>query len=166
MNNLPLVSEALMEAIWRRVATSSPEHGRQLQKACGKAQPEVTGFAIGFSSGLSPEVIGLVLYAHMVISEAFRHSGAQLRRVKPGRVMTTWTQVKEWVDSIRPHGRSALEQHADATSEPAVFRYIVGALLTEDDPEDEVHVDDEELWPALAILQTVSECLHSAKKDR
>jgi hypothetical protein len=157
----PLVSEELMDATWRRVAASTLNHGKELQKACGREQPELMGFTIGFSSDLRPEVGGVVFYAHVVISEAFRRTGAKFRTLKPGRIMTNWAEAKQWVESLRAEGRSGLEQRAADTSEPAVFRYIVGAL-TED--EEDVSLDDDELWHALAILHTVSECLHFAGK--
>jgi hypothetical protein len=159
-----LVSEELMEQTWRRMGGISRAEALRLQKACGKEQEELTGFVIGYTASLSPEAVGLALYAHVVIAEAFRRTGAKFRTIKPGKIMRTWAQAKELVASLEPLGRPPADQHAQATSEPAVFRYILGAM--DPDQEAPVELTDDEFWHMLCVLKTVSDCLHDAKKDR
>jgi hypothetical protein len=106
----------------------------------------------------------LTLYAHLVIDEAFRRSGAKFRTIKAAKILRTWESVSERVGSLKEYGRSAAGQHAEFTSEPAVFRYIVEAM---DEPGgDNVILTDDEFWHMLCILHTVSDCLHEAKKTR
>jgi hypothetical protein len=162
-----LVSQALMDATWQRIGGGvSGKEVLRLQQACGKEQEELTGFVIGFSSKLSPEAIGLTLYAHIVIAEAFRRSGAKFRVIKAAKILRTWESAEEMVTSLKDRGRSAAEQHAALTSEPAVFHYILGALSEDQDNNDPVPLTDDEFWHMLCILQTVSDCLHDAKKSR
>jgi hypothetical protein len=136
----------------------------RLQEACGKEQEELTGFVIGFTSELRPDAMGLALYAHVVIVEAFRQSGAKFRRVKPGKIMGIWEAAKELIASLRAHGRSEVEQYADSMSAPAVFRYILGAMRP--DQEDAGALSDDEFWHTICVLKTVSDCLHDAQIRR
>ncbi len=161
---IAVVSESLMEETWQRVARSSDTQMRQLQKLCGKEQEELTGFMVAFSSDLPEEVMGLALYLHAVVSDAFRHAGVKFRRIKPARIMRTWEIATELVADLEPHGRPCPLSIASATSEPAVFRYILEALET--DPEDHVELSDKEYWHVVAVLLTVMTCLHDAVKTR
>jgi hypothetical protein len=159
-----LVSQTLMDATWQRVAGSSGAQMLRLQQACGKEQEELMGFVIGFSSELRRDAQELTLYTHVVIAEAFPRSGAKLRTIKAAKILRTWESVSERVTSFKEYGRSAAGQHAEFTSEPAVFRYIVEAM---DEPGgDNVILTDDEFWHMLCILHTVSDCLHEAKKTR
>jgi len=67
-----LVSSALIEEMWRTIGASSSATIRKLQKQCGKEQEELTGFLLGFTSDLRPEGLGLALYIHLVVVQAFR----------------------------------------------------------------------------------------------
>jgi hypothetical protein len=160
----PLISEALMETTWRRVASSSPGEALLLQKACGKEQEELTGFMIGFSSDLRRDAAELVIYFHVVLSEAFRKSGAKFRKITPGKIVRTCEQAKETLAPLEALGPAAAEKHAELTSEPAVFRYLVSAMT--EDSDDSVRLADDEFWHILHILKTVSDCLHDAQKAR
>jgi hypothetical protein len=100
----PLVSEALMDATWRRIATSSPAEALRLQKACGKEQEELSGFVIGFSSKLRREALELVVYLHVVISDAFRKSGAKFRKITPAKILRTWELANETLAPLEELG--------------------------------------------------------------
>ena len=153
-----------MEATWQALGAATSGQMVRLQQACGKEQEELAGFVIGFTSELRPDAMGLALYAYVVIAEAFRQCGAKFLRIKPGKIMRTWEAVSERFASVREHGRFDVEQRANSVSEPAVFRYILGAM--DPDQEDAVDLTDDEFWRTLCILQTVSECLHDAQKTR
>jgi hypothetical protein len=152
-----------MDATWQRVGGASRAEAIRLQQATGREQEELAGFVIGFSAQLAEEAVGLLLYAHVVIAEAFRQIGAKFRRIKPSKIMRIWAEAGDEVTSLREHGRQDAENHADATSEPAVFRYIVSAM--DPDQAEPVHLADDEFWHMLRVLKTVSDCLHDAKKD-
>ena len=157
-----LVSDALIDETWRAVAGSSPVAIRQLQKQCGKDHEELTGFLLGFTSELRPEALGIVLYVHLVITHAFRRSGARFRRIRPGRIERTWAAAAEFVDQLKAgrHPRATIPSEALSSSEPAVLRYILDALTEQDD--DPTELSEEEFWHILRVLKTVVDCLHDA----
>ena len=61
-----LVSPQRMEETWRAAAVMSPNSARLRQERCGKEQPELTGFVIGFTADLPPDAVGLALYVYVV----------------------------------------------------------------------------------------------------
>jgi hypothetical protein len=153
-----------MDETWQKVGALSSVQILRLQQTCRKEQEELTGFVIGLASELRPDAMGLVLYAYVVITEAFRKSGTKFRAIKPGTIMRTWEATKTLIASLKEHSRLNVEQYAESVSEPAVFRYTLGAMSP--DQEDAVELTDDEFWQILCILQTVSDCLHDSQKSR
>src|SRR5437867_13300606 len=78
----PLVDAQLMEKTWRAVGAMSDAEIRQRQGLCGKEQQELTGFVLAYTSELPPVALGFSLYAHFVVIEAFRRTGARFRRLE------------------------------------------------------------------------------------
>lgn len=161
----PLIDSSLMDATWRTVAVATPDAIRRMQKQC--ASEELTGFVIGFTSDLQPDALGLALYVRVVVAQAFHHSGAKFRKVKPGAIMRAWTDNAATVHQLKAAGfkRSPFAFPTDMTTEPAAMQYIVDAL-TEFDESDPVAMTDDEFWVALQVLKTFCDCMHSAAKSR
>jgi len=161
----PLVSAALMDATWQSVSGATPDEIRRMQQQCGKDQEELTGFVIGFTADFGAEALGLVLYVHLVVAQAFRRSGAKFRQVKPGAIMRTWKENMDVVNELKAagHRRTPFAFPTNLTSEPAVLQYIVDAL-TEADESDIIAMTDDEFWRALQVLKTCCDCMHNAVK--
>src|SRR5439155_25860999 len=115
----------LMEKTWRAVGAMSDAEIRQRQGLCGKEQQELTGFVLAYTSELPPEALGLALYAHFVVIEAFRRTGARFRKLKPTTI----------------------------ASEPAVMQYVIDAL-TEENEDDTVALTADDCWRIFQVLKT------------
>lgn len=152
-----------MEETWRAVAASSDAAVRRLQQQCGKDQTELTGFVFGFTSDLKPEALGLALYVHCVVAQAFRRSGVKFRKIKPGKIERTWKDNFAFVNDLKAAGYTCSHFHVptDLTSEPAVLQYVIDAL-TEEDEADPIALTEAEFWQILQVLKTFSDCMHDA----
>jgi hypothetical protein len=164
---MQVVSPTQMEETWRSVAASSPEEIRKMQKASGTKQEELTAFVLAFLSGLSSEALGLALWVHLVVMQAFLRSGSRFKRVKPNKIERAWREnqtlcAELWSSAEDdPYGELA---HREA-SEPAVVQYIIDAM-TEVSPDDPIAISEEERRKAVQVLKTVSDCLHDAYRVR
>ena len=138
---------------------------RRRQGLCGKEQEELTGFVLAFTSELPPEALGLALYAHFVVIEAFRRSGARFRKLKPARIENTWKENFGFINDLKAAGysRAPFQLSADLTSEPAVMQYVIDAL-TEENEDDPVPLSDDDFWRILQVLKTVADCMHFARR--
>jgi len=82
---------------------------------------------LGFTSDLPEEALGLALYAHFVVVEAFRRSGATFRKIEPGNVERKWKDNFGFINDLRAAGytRSPFQLQQAVSSEPAVMRYVI-----------------------------------------
>jgi hypothetical protein len=160
-----LVDAELMESAWRAVGAMSDGEIRRRRALCGREQEELTGFVLAYTSDLPSEALGLALYAHFVVIEAFRRSGARFRKLKPTRIEDTWKENFGFINDLRAAGYSAapFQLKAELASEPAVVQYVIDAL-TEKNDDDPVSIADDDFWRILQVLKTVADCMHFARK--
>lgn len=159
----PLIGPTLMEATWRSVGASSAIEMRRMQKQSGKDQEELTKFVLGFTSDLSEQALGLALYMHLVVSQAFRRSRAKFRKVTAAQIDRAWKDNFAVINELKSAGHAgapfAFPSHL--TSEPAALQYIVEAL-TEQDEADPISLVEHEFWQILQVLKTHCDCMHDA----
>lgn len=156
-----LVSEDLVEATWKKVAAMDGKAALAIQKNCGKSQPELTGFVIGWMHDLRPEAAGLGLYVMVVVFEMFRATGEKIRKAPENSVMRHWKRNAELVARLEATGAEARTLSAAniPTEERHVAQYVIDALAEE--PEDEpVHLTAKEFWHLFATLMTLVDTLH------
>ena len=159
----PLVSSSVMGETWQAVGGSSTAAVRRMQKQCGKDQEELTAFVLAFTSDLRPEALGLALYVHLVVAQAFRRSGVKFRKLESGKIERTWKENFAFINDLKAAGYTcshfSLPTHL--TSEPAVVQYVIDAL-TEEDDADLVVLTEDEFWQILQVLKTLADCMHDA----
>ena len=163
----PLVSPVQMEKTWQAVGAMDEGEIKRRQKLCGKEQEELTAFMLAYLSDVEPEAMGLALYEHLVVVEAFRRSGAQFRKLKVNRIENTWKDNFGFVNDLRAAGRPRAPFQLDPglSSEPAVMQYVIDAL-TEENEDDPIPISDNDFWRILHVLKTVTDCMHSAQRTR
>ncbi len=161
----PLVTAQLMEKTWRAVGAMSEAEIRRRQGLCGKEQEELTGFVLAYTADLAPEALGLALYAHLVIVEAFRRTRVRFNKLKPATIERTWKENFGFINDLKAagYGRAPFQLRAGLASEPAIVQYAIDAL-TEDDEDDPITLADEDFWHTLQVLKTVADCMHAARR--
>ena len=142
-----LVDAELMESTWRAVGAMSDGEIRRRRVLCGKEQEELTGFVLAYTSDLPPEALGVALYAHFVVIEAFRRTGARFRKLKPTRIENAWKDNFGFINDLRAAGYSLapFQLKAELASEPAVIQYVIDAL-TEENEDDPVAITEDDFW--------------------
>jgi hypothetical protein len=162
-----LVSAQLMEETWRAVGALSEREIRRRQRLCGEEQEELTGLVLGFTSNLPEEALGLALYAHFVVVEAFRRSGAAFLKIARGKIERAWKDNFGFINDLRAAGytRSPFQLREDMSSEPAAMQYVIDAL-TEENKDDPVPLTDQDFWRVLQVLKTVTDCMHEASRTK
>lgn len=152
-----------MEATWRSVGAATAPEIRRMQKQCAKDQPELTAFAIGFTADLGHEAIGLALYTHLVVAQAFRRTRAKFSRVKAARIDRAWKDNFAIINELKAAGHTCapFQFPAEKTSEPVALQYVVDAL-TEQNEDDPVSMTEQDFWQVLQVLKTCCDCMHEA----
>jgi hypothetical protein len=162
---MAVVSPEQMEDAWKFVGGCSKDEVLALQQRCGRFQEELTCFVLGFTSDVSSDALGLALWVHLVLMQAFQRNSSKLARVKPAKIERAWRQNTMLFNAIRikpdvdPY--ELLIELEEA--EPAVIQYVVDAL-TESDPDDLIAMSEQDRWHIMQVLKTVSDCLHGASR--
>ena len=159
----PLVSSAVMDETWRAMGEWTTAAVRRMQKRCGEDQEELTGFVLAFTSNLRPEALGLALYVHLVVAQAFRRSGVKFRKITPEGIEREWEENFAFINELKTagYGCSHFFLPTHLSSEPAVVQYVIDALTVEDDA-DPVVLGEAEFWRILQVLKTFADCMHAA----
>lgn len=159
----PLVNSTLMDTTWRSVGAASAADMRQMQKLAGKEQAELTAFVAGITADLGVDAVGLALYMHIVLSQAFRQTKAKFRKVKVGKIDRAWRDNSAIIAELKSagHTRAPFVFPPEKTPEPAALQYIVDAL-TEQDGADPIPMTEHEFWHVLQVLKTYCDCMHDA----
>ena len=159
------MSAQLVEDTWRAIGAMPDDEIRRKQALCGKEQQELMGFVLAFMSELRPEALGLALYLHLVVIEAFRRSGARFRKLKPTRIESTWRDNFGFINDLKAagHTRAPFKLRPELASERAVMQYVIDAL-TDESEDDPVSLSEDDFWRIVQVLKTVADCMHSARK--
>jgi len=157
----PIVDSSLMDATWRSVGGAPTAEIRRMQKQSGKEQEELTSFVLGFTSDLGPDALGLALYVHLVVAQAFHRSRAKFGKVKAGKIDRAWKDNFAVINELKSAGHTLapFTFPVHLTSEPAVLQYIVEAL-TEHDDADPISLSSDDFWRILQVLKTYCDCMH------
>ncbi len=160
------VPAEVMEATWRQVAAFSDGRGRSETARAQREQPDLLAYVLGATEHLSPPVHALGFYIFLVIWQAFKKAaGGKIARVTAGAVERRQEQVEEAVSLLQGADARFLERAAALriSAEPAVFKYMVEALMeAPDDPDDPVKMTKEECGTLFLVLQVAIDVLHDA----
>lgn len=132
-----------------------------MQKLAGKEQAELSAFVVGMTADAGSDAIGLALYMHLVLSQAFHRTRAKFRKVKVGQIDRAWRNNFAIINALKSagHTRAPFAFPPEQTTEPAALQYIVDAL-TEQDEADPIPLTEHEFWLLLQVLKTYCDCMH------
>jgi hypothetical protein len=158
----------VMEATWVDVASFSDSRARSETKRAQREQPYLFGFVLGATEHLPPGVHALGFYIYLVIWQAFvRATTGKIPRVTAGAIERRRQENEEVLSRFRGADERFLERAAAAhiSPEPAVFRYMVEALMgAPDDPDDPVPMTEAESGTLFMVLQVAIDVLHDARE--
>ena len=96
-----IVSPELVEQAWQRVGALDAPEVLKLQNRSGGFQPELVGFVLGFTSKMSPQGMGIALYAMLVLFEMFQRVPATtFSKVKDKTIMKLWRANAELTSAL------------------------------------------------------------------
>jgi len=162
-----IVSPELVEQAWQRVGALDAPEVLKLQNRSGGFQPELVGFVLGFTSKMSPQGMGIALYAMLVLFEMFQRVPATtFSKVKDKTIMKLWRANAELTSALLANDfdLDLMREFVAESAEPAALRYVVEALA--DVQEESAELPPKEVAEILAIHKTVIDSLHAVAKGR
>lgn len=124
-------------------------------------QPEVLAFVLAGTGPLSSEARGTAIFLAEVVFDAFRLAGRETRAVSPRLLVAALKQNREMAVRIgQAHDRFAERylRNSKTLHQPALIRYVTGALLEPDEylPHQ---VPRDELGPLFIVLKSIIDVL-------
>lgn len=117
------LSEQLMDQVWRRVGSGTPQLVAAMQKRHRKAQPALVKFAWARLAGLDPDPAGVGLYVFHVLVEAFSGLTPRPREVRRPSLDYCWALPELRLGELA------------VVAEPYATQYLEEALSDADDVE-------------------------------
>ena len=162
------IPAAVVEATWKDVASFSDRRGQSETARAQREQPDLFAFVLGTTEHLSPPVHALAFYVFLVIWQVFRRStSTRIPRIKAGAIERQFDQNEQSLSRLEGAHAGFLERAAMAqiTRQPAVFEYMVEAIMeAPDDPDDPVEMTQEEGGTLFLVLKTVIDVLDDARQ--
>ncbi len=161
------VPAEVVEATWREVASFSDSRGRADTQRLQRAQPDLVAYVLGATEDLSPAVHALGFYLFLVIWRAFERAGGRVRRIKAGAIDRRLEQNVDALSRLEHANERFLERATvvQTSTEPAVFKYMVEAIMeAPDDPDDPVKMTAHESGALFLTLQVAIDLLHDARE--
>jgi hypothetical protein len=161
-----IVTPEIAEQAWRRVGRLDHREVVKLQKRSGKFQPELVGFVLGFIDDLSPEGMGIALYAMLVIFEMFQRAAPTgFTKVNERAILQLWQESRRIGDALlaSEFDSGLMSEFVIGSPEPTAIRYVVEALV--DAQEESGNLPAEEVAQVLAIHRTVIHSLHAVARQ-
>jgi len=116
---------------------------------------------------MSPQGIGIALYAMLVLFEMFQRVPATtFSKINDKTIMKLWKTNAELTSELLANDfdLDLMTQFVAGSAEPAALRYVVEALV--DVQEESGELPPEEVAEILAIHKTIIDSLHAAAKGR
>ncbi len=162
------ITAGVVEATWRDVASFSDNRGRSETARAQREQPDLLVFMLATTEHLSSPVHALAFYVFLVIWQIFRRStSTRIPRIKARAIERQFEQNEQSLSRLEGVHTRFLERAAAAqvSQQPAVFRYMVEAIMeAPDDPDDPVEMTEEESGTLFLVLKTVIDVLHDARQ--
>jgi hypothetical protein len=139
----PLPPE-LVESTWREVASLNPAAARRLMQQAADRQPALLAHVMASTAHSRSAVQEMAVYLYYVILQMFERGARKpLRTIPISRVERVTREYESQLDKLSLADERFLERAAEvhAGAQPSVFRYLVEALLEDEDSD---LTDDEE----------------------
>ncbi len=163
------IPAAVVEATWKDVASFSDSRGRRETARAQREQPDLLAFMLATTEHLSPPVYALGFYVFMVVWQIFRRStSTRIPRIKGAAIERQLQQNTQLVSGPEGGRVRFLERAlaAQVSLQPAVFGYMVEAIMeAPDDPDDPVELTEDETGTLCFVLKTVIEVLNDAREQ-
>lgn len=163
-----MISAETVTRVWQDMARASIEAIPRLVNQMGAEQPAVLAYLLAVGDALfNQHEQEIVLYVGMVVWQMMKQSKRRLRRVTPRKLDQAEEANFDFLEHLSASPEADLVSATQAMlatyPEPEVFRYIVEAIMEEEDYDpDDPPIRDEYRGLAFVYLKTVLDALISS----
>ncbi len=155
------IPEALVEKTWQEVAGFSPDRAKKEMIKIGNGQPELLAFVTESSKEMGREVRELAIYMFVVVYRMFQKTQEKIKQVSSEEIITCYEQNAGLMERLEGADEKFLDRIASVQTsrQPHVVKYVVDALMEEEEGEDALVLTEEQKDFLFLLLKTVIDVL-------
>jgi len=157
-----LIENEIVESVWQQVATYDAEQASQGMDELRANQAQLIEYVLVTLDGMGEETLETAIYIMYVVCSIFeRASSTQLKLITNDEILSTHQSNQQLRLTPNPSARAFHEKYGslEQTRQPYVTRYVIDALVEEDEGEDPVNLTQDQISSVYLILRTVIDVL-------
>ncbi len=153
-----MISEEIVTQTWQRIAQISPQEVQRYMNQMSREQPAILAYLLTLDGDpFNQNEVGYMLFIAMVVWQVMKQSPQGLRSVPIEEVEradeANFAFLERFLSASEMDFEAAVAKMLEEYPEPEVLRYIVEALMEEEEDEEEFR--DEYRGLAFVCLKTV-----------
>jgi len=154
------IPETIIEKTWQEVAGLGPNKAEREILKIGNSQPELLTFVMEMSKAMGREVRELAIYLLVVVYRMFQEAHGKVNKVSSEEIIECYKHNEGLIERLDGTHEKFLERVASVqtSSQPHVVKYVVDALMEEDEEVD-VSLTEEQKGFLYLLLKTVIDVL-------
>jgi hypothetical protein len=159
--SLKPIPETIVEKTWQEVAGFSPDRAKKEMIRIGNSQPELLAFVMESSKEMGQEVRELAIYMFLVVYRMFQGTHGKIKKISSEEIIECYEHNEGLIERLEGADEKFLDRIASVQTsrQPYVVKYLVDALMEEDEEEDAVALKDEQKGFLFLLLKTVIDVL-------
>ena len=158
---MELIPEEIVEKTWQEVAGFSPIRANKEIMKIGNDQPELLAFVTASTEEMGQEVRELGIYMFFVVSRMFQKAQGKIKRISSEEIINRHEHNESLLERLEGAHDKFLDRIASIqiSKQPHVMKYVIDALMEEEEGEDVGQLTDEDKSFLFLILKTVIDVL-------
>ncbi len=155
------IPERIVEDTWQEVAGFSPHRAKKELVKISDSQPELFGFVMESPKEMGQEVRELAIYLFVVVYRMFQKSHGKIKRISSEEIVECYEHNEGLMQRLEGAHEKFLHRIASVqtSGQPYVVKYVVDALMEEDEGEDALVLTEEQKSFLYLLLKTVIDVL-------
>jgi hypothetical protein len=163
-----MIPEDVVTAVWQRMASVSPAQIPKLVDQMTREQPQILAYLMAASeSDLDEDEAEIVFYIGVVIWQIMRENQPRIHKVTESLLDDVEAENEKSLRKLEQDSPgdfvTAVKKFTNDYPEPEVLRYVVEALIEEDEEENSSSVSEENLGLAFITLKNVLDALIASR---
>ena len=155
------ISEAIVEKTWQEVAGFSPDRAKKEIMKVGNTQPDLLAFVTESSHEMGQEVRELAIYMFLVVYRMFQKTHGKIKKISSEEIIECYEHNQGLMERLEGVDDKFLDRIAgvQTSRQPYVVKYVVDALMEDDEGEEAVALTEEQKGFLFLLLKTVVDVL-------
>jgi len=155
------IPEEIVEKTWQEVAGFNPVRANKEMMKIGANQPEILAFVTELTDEMDKEVKELGIYMFFVVYRIFQKAHGKFKGISSEEIIECYEHNEGLMERLEGAHEKFLDRVASIqiSRQPYVVKYVVDALMEDEEEEDAVALTEEQKGSLFLLLITVIDIL-------